>query len=200
MYCVYWIRLASHTEITTQGYVGITKDLKERIRAHKKNKRKTRFSCAIKSYGFNNLIVEVLHENLTLQEALSIEESLRPAQAIGWNCQKGGELGVESSWYENEDNRNKHSEATSEATKLGIKLKDSKEARSLRAKKCHAEGKYKGTMTGSKNPRAILNEDQVKFIKYTLISNYTNSEIAKMYDVKPYVIQFIRSGKNWKHI
>lgn len=200
MYCVYWIRLESHTDVTSQGYVGITKNLKERLKAHRKNKRKTRFSCAIKSHGFSNLIVEVLHENLSLQEALSIEQHLRPTQAIGWNCQKGGELGVESSWYENENNRSKHSEATSQATKLGIKLKDSKEARSLRAKKCHDEGKYKGSMTGSKNSRAILNEEQVKVIKYTLLSKYTNIEIANMYNVKPYVIQFIRKGKNWKHV
>lgn len=200
MYCVYWIRLQEHTDITKQGYVGITKNLKERIKAHKKNKRNTRFTCAIKSYGFSNLVVEVIHDSLTLQEALSIEQKLRPTQSIGWNCQKGGELGVEPSWYTNEENRNKHKEATSKATKLGIQNKDSKEARSARAKKCHETGNYKGSMTGSKNSKAILNEKQVKVIKYTLLDKYSNKEIAEMFKVKPYVIQFIRSGKNWKHV
>jgi len=200
MYIVYWIKSSEHTDLFTQGYVGITKNLKERLKAHKKNKRKTPFTCAIKKYGFKNLIVEVLHEVATLQEALSIEETLRPTSKIGWNCQKGGELGVESSWYENEANRNKHKEATALATKEAIKLKDSKEARSNRAKDNWKTGVYKDSFTGSKNPRALLNETQVKKIKYELLDNYTNSEIAKMFNVKPHVIQFIRVGKNWKHI
>ena len=203
MYCVYWIKLAEHTDVRTQGYIGITKDLKERLKAHKKNKRKTPFTCAINKHSFTNLIVEVLHENLTLTEALLTEESLRPTAKIGWNCQKGGELGVESSWYENEDNSQKHRKATSIATKTGIALKDTKEARSERAKKNWKDNaeSYKDSMLGSKNPRALLNEEQVKVIKYSLLpSGKSDKEIAAMFNVKPYVIQFIRSGKNWKHI
>lgn len=200
MYCVYWIKLAEHTDNLTQGYVGITKDLKERIKAHKKNKRKTPFTCAIKKHSFTNLIVEVLHENLTLTEALSIEESLRPSAKIGWNCQKGGELGVESSWYDNEDNSQKHREATSIATKAGIALKDTKEARAERAKQNWNSGAYEDSFKGSKNPRALLNEQQVTVIKYELLETHSNTEIAAMFNVKPYVIQFIRIGKNWKHI
>ena len=105
MYCVYWIRLKEHADVTDVGYVGITKNLAERLRAHKKNRRKSHLTNAFKKYGWDNLVVEVLHENLTLQEALSIEFSLRPTQSIGWNSQRGGELGVETSWYDNQDNR-----------------------------------------------------------------------------------------------
>jgi predicted GIY-YIG superfamily endonuclease len=200
MYNVYWIKSSEHTNPNTQGYVGITKNLKERLKAHKKNKHKTPFTCAIKKYGFKNLIVVVLHEVATLQEALSIEETLRPTGKIGWNCQKGGELGVESSWYNNEANRNKHKEATALATKEAIKLKDTKEARSNRAKDNWKTGAYKDSFTGSKNPKALLNETQVVEIKYSLLPKFSNKEIATMFNVKPHVIQFIRSGKNWRHI
>jgi len=54
---------------------------------------------------------------------------------------------------------------------------------------------------GSRNPKALLTEEQVKEIKYILIpSGKSNKEIASLFFVKPYVISFIRIGKNWKHI
>jgi predicted GIY-YIG superfamily endonuclease len=203
MYIVYWIKEKNHTDCSTQGYIGITKNLKERLRAHKKNKKASPFTSAKNKYGFDNLIVEVLADNLTITQALSIEKSLRPRQRIGWNCQVGGELGVESSWYDIEENSNKHSKATSEATKLGIANKDTKEARAERARINWLVNKdsYKDIVKGSKNPRAILNEENVIEIKYSLIPlGKTNKEIAELFNVKPYVISFIRSGKNWSHI
>ena len=201
MYCVYWIRLKEHTEISSNGYVGITKNLKERLRAHKKNRRKTHLTYAIKKYGWNNLVVEILHDNLTLQQALSIEFYLRPAQSIGWNSQRGGELGVEASWYNNEDNRQSHKEATSTATKAGIALKDTTEARAQRAKENWKNNResYQDIFKGSNNPRAILTEEQVKKIK-TLLSIKKTRELADLFGVHLHVIQQIKSGKNWKHI
>lgn len=203
MYSVYWIKLESHINPHTEGYIGITTNLKERLRAHKKNRRKLPITSAIKCYGWDNLIVEVLHENLKLQEALSIEFLLRPDIRIGWNCQKGGELGVESSWYNNEENRQKHKEATAKATKKAIALKDSTEARVERAKQnwINRKNSYRDISKGSKNPRAILNEEQVWEIKYILLpSGIHYKEIATMFCVKPHVIYFIKSGKNWSHI
>jgi predicted GIY-YIG superfamily endonuclease len=203
MYIVYWIKEKNHTDCSTQGYIGITKNLKERLRAHKKNKKENPFTSAKNKYGFDNLIVEVLADNLTITQALSIEKSLRPRQRIGWNCQVGGELGVESSWYDIEENSNKHSKATAEATKLAIANKDTKEARAERARITWLVNKdsYKDIVKGSKNPRAILNEENVIEIKYSLIPlGKTNKEIAELFNVKPYVISFIRSGKNWSHI
>lgn len=203
MYSVYWIKLESHTDAYTEGYIGITTNLKERLRSHKKNKRQSHFTSAIKCYGWDDLIVEVLHEGLTLQEALSTEFSYRPTIKIGWNCQRGGELGVESSWYENEENRQKHKEATAKATKKAIALKDSIEARAERAKLnwINKKDSYKDISKGSKNPRALLTEEQVWEIKYILLpSGICHKEIATMFCVKPHVIYFIKSGKNWSHI
>lgn len=201
MYCVYWIRREEHTSSSTEGYVGITSNLPERLRAHKKNRKKLPFTNAIKKYGFENLIVEVLHDNLNQQEALSIEKHLRPTQSIGWNSQRGGELGVESSWYLDKDNRNRHREATSKATKIGIAAKDTTEARAQRARDNwkHNRDSYKNISRGSNNPRAILTEEQVRAIKKRLPFEKTRA-LADEFNVRIHVIQQIKSGKNWSHI
>jgi predicted GIY-YIG superfamily endonuclease len=202
MYCVYWIRREDYTDPSATGYIGITSNLTSRLKSHKKNRRKTPFTMAIKKYGWETLIVDILHENLTIQEALSIENTLRPEQRIGWNCQRGGELGVESSWYDIEDNRSKHRESTSIATKKGIAIKDTKEARAQRARgnwKNKPES-YRDVSLGSNNPRAILTEEQVKYIKVQLSGGETTQKLADLFNVRIHVIQQIKSGKNWSHV
>jgi predicted GIY-YIG superfamily endonuclease len=202
MYCVYWIHAQHHTDISTQGYVGITKNFDERVRAHNKNRKKTPLTDAIRKYGKANLVYSVLHRDCPLSEALSLECQLRPEINIGWNLQKGGELGVDSSWYDKHENKEAHSKATSDGTRMGILKKDSKEARSERAKlNWKLSDKYIGISKGDKNPRAILTEDMVRDIKYTHIANgLSNADIATMYGVKPYLISFIRTGKNWSYV
>lgn len=201
MYYVYWIRSKKHTDVLTQGYVGITSNLPDRLRSHKKNKRKTPLTCAVSKHGWDNLVVDILHEGLSLQDALSIELNLRPSIHIGWNCQKGGELGVDSSWYKDAKNRSKHRDATSVATKAGIAEKDTTEARSLRAKanwKIHRNS-YNGISKGSNNPRAVLTENDVRSIK-GMLSTHSTRELADKFRVRIHVIQQIKSGKNWSHI
>lgn len=203
MYCLYWIRLEEHTDINLEGYVGITTNFKERIRAHRKCRIANHFTNAKNKYGWDNLIKEVITENLTKEQALLLEFNYRPFQNIGWNSQIGGELGVESSWYSIKENSDKHRSATSIATLKAIASKDSKEARSKRAKESWSKTRDKRVkaVTGDNNPRALLTESQVRTIKYELIpSGLSNTEIAKMFCVKHYVISFIRSGKNWSHI
>lgn len=203
MYCVYWIRKEDHTDINTQGYVGITKDFKERMRSHGKNRKKTPLTNALKFYGFDTLVKEIVASELTQAEALSLEYKLRPAINIGWNLQKGGELGVDSSWYESDVNKLKHRSATSKATKIAIAAKDTTERRSDRAKESWKKTREArvACVTGENNPKARLTEKQVREIKYELIpQGLSNPEIAEMFSVKHYVICFIRNGKTWKHV
>jgi predicted GIY-YIG superfamily endonuclease len=202
-YCVYWIHTSNHSDALSQGYIGITCNFKERLKAHRKNKKKTKLTDAIKAYGWENLHKDILFHNLSLQKALDIEHIYRIMPNIGWNLQKGGELGVDKSWYNLSENKRKHSLATSVNTKLGILNKDTVETRSNRAKLSRINNKesYKNVSVGSNNGKAKLNEDQVIKIKCELLpSEMTNKEIGLVYGVKPYVIQFIRIGKTWKHI
>lgn len=143
IYCVYWIGTLEHNNFFQQGYIGITKNLKNRIYSHFKNKRKTILTNVFKKYKKSDLIIKILHSNLTLEESLKLENFYRPSLNIGWNLQIGGNIGVESEWYNIPENKEKHSRNTSIKTKEGIKLKDSKEARSNRAKKSWENGYYK---------------------------------------------------------
>ena len=202
MYCLYWIHLKEHVSIN-EGYIGITLDFKKRMISHKKSKGKTHFKNAISKYGYDNLIKEILYESLTLEKALFLEDMYRPTQNIGWNSQKGGIIGVEKEWYLIEENKLKHSNNTSLATKKWISEKDSKEKRSLRAKKSWADNikSYENISVGSKNPRALLNEIQVSCIKCRLLKDgIKDYKIAELYKVKPHVIHFIRTNRNWKHV
>lgn len=202
-YCVYWIHNPNHNDKLTEGYIGITFNFKERMRAHKKNKKKSKLTDAIKSYEWNNLQKDILFNNLTLKEALNIEKNFRPLPSIGWNIQVGGELGVDKEWYDIPENKLKHSINTSVATKKGIKEKDSTKARSKRARISRIKNadSYINVFVGSKNPRALLNENKVKEIKCKLIpSGMKLKEIAELYNVGKHVISFIKTGKNWKHV
>jgi len=113
MYCVYWIHSKEYSDIFFEGYVGISKDFKERMRFHKKNKRETILTNAIKKYSWNNLQKDIIISNLNLEQALLAEAFYRPRPRIGWNLLVGGILGVDSSWYLSEENKSKHSKATS---------------------------------------------------------------------------------------
>lgn len=53
---------------------------------------------------------------------------------------------------------------------------------------------------GSKNGRAVLNEADVKDIKGLLHQGYSQSEIARMYEVTPRTVCAINAGTLWSHV
>ena len=75
---IYWIHSESETDITTQGYVGITKNLKRRIREHTNEKD------FVKDRIFD---VFLCGERDFCKE---IERQLRPKKNIGLNIAAGG--------------------------------------------------------------------------------------------------------------
>lgn len=202
-YNVYWIHLENHYNPYTQGYIGITKDIKQRFNEHKKARHKYRISFAIKKYGWENLIKDVLFSKLSKASALEIERSYRPIENIGWNYKVGGDAGIPSDWYLDDNNKKKHSLNTSIATKKAIAEKDSREKRSARAINVWVNKPYvyANISSGSNNPKARLNEQQVYNIRFNLIPmGLSNSEIAAAYNVKNYVISQIKTNKTWKHV
>jgi hypothetical protein len=92
---VYWIHKAQHTDITKEGYVGITHGMaRERWVNHKSaSKRKADQNCkvvnnAIRKYP--DLIYEVVLVADTREYCEHIEGLLRPTNNIGWNIARGG--------------------------------------------------------------------------------------------------------------
>lgn len=95
--CVYWIHLHSHSDIYSEGYVGVAVDVPTRLNRHLNvtSKLDVHFGRAIRLYGWENLKKEIVftgHE----QECYKYEEKLRPSFQIGWNEAIGGKGGDRS--------------------------------------------------------------------------------------------------------
>ena len=92
---VYWIHKPEHTDITKQGYVGITHNMaRDRWIAHKSaSRRKTDQNCKVVNNAIRkhpNLIYEVVLVADTREYCERIEGLLRPTNNIGWNIARGG--------------------------------------------------------------------------------------------------------------
>lgn len=95
--CLYWIRLPEHTDIFTQGYVGITNNFEYRLYQHINNSGnpkqyknyRTEFRVALESRNF--IATKILEA--TREYCLDVEAKLRPEWVVGWNLAKGGNGG-----------------------------------------------------------------------------------------------------------
>jgi hypothetical protein len=89
MVSVYWIRHQDHTDMFSQGYVGISNNVKRRMLNHFSKPSNTHLKNAINKYGWKNLVKEVV---LLADKdyCLDIEKKLRPTDFIGWNATAGG--------------------------------------------------------------------------------------------------------------
>lgn len=89
MSAVYWIHHKNHTDMFSQGYIGVSKNVKKRWYDHNWKPQNNHLSNAIKKYGWDNLIKEVI---LIGEQSycLDVEAKLRPNPQIGWNLIAGG--------------------------------------------------------------------------------------------------------------
>jgi len=86
---VYWIRCQDHTDMTSQGYIGVSKNANDRFTQHFKRTQNRHLKFAIEKYGWDNLVkTQILIANQDY--CLDIERKLRPTDGIGWNCVAGG--------------------------------------------------------------------------------------------------------------
>ena len=92
---VYWIRASHHSDVTSEGYVGVSNNAKKRwLYGHRWAHRKKRhdnnlFSNAISKYGWDNLIKTVL-VIADKEYCYDLERKLRQTKEIGWNLVAGG--------------------------------------------------------------------------------------------------------------
>ena len=94
---VYWLRHQSHTDILTQGYVGVTNNFTTRLRNHKSKKCNPHLTHAIEKYGWENIVkqIVVIAEDTY---CLMFEKKLRATANIGWNVVEGGGKPPVSRW------------------------------------------------------------------------------------------------------
>jgi predicted GIY-YIG superfamily endonuclease len=88
---VYWIRCVDHTDMFSQGYIGVSKNVQRRFVEHQRKSENAHLKNAIKKYGWDALVKT---EILISDEAYctDIETKLRPTKNIGWNIGVGGGL------------------------------------------------------------------------------------------------------------
>ena len=84
---VYWIRLSTHTDVYSEGYVGFSQDEKRRFEEHHRS-----FYTVGKQIRENQeeIVFETLKEVNSLEEAKELEKHYRPQELIGWNIAPGG--------------------------------------------------------------------------------------------------------------
>jgi hypothetical protein len=86
---LYWICADSHSDVSKEGYVGISMDAELRWNQHGRGLHNRHFKNAIEKHGWDNLQKKVLLVS-TRQYCLEIEQKLRPTENIGWNIAIGG--------------------------------------------------------------------------------------------------------------
>jgi hypothetical protein len=87
-YCLYWIHYPDQKDPMLEGYIGITGDFHTRIETHSKYTKYAHIKNRIDS----GAIATILQENLTKEQAESLELVHRPEENIGWNIAKGGNI------------------------------------------------------------------------------------------------------------
>jgi len=92
---VYWIRAEHHSDMTLDGYIGVSKNAQKcwlygHNWAHRKGRHDNqRLANAITKYGWDNLIKTVLVV-ADEQYCYDLERKLRPTEKVGWNLVMGG--------------------------------------------------------------------------------------------------------------
>lgn len=94
---VYWLHLKDHTDVFTQGYVGVTTRLIDiRFKEHC-SKFKSSYNqynplhLAFAKYGLDAIVRTRLCV-CSVKEAYEIEKLFRPFEYMGWNTSEGGKL------------------------------------------------------------------------------------------------------------
>lgn len=90
---VYWIHLSNHTDINTEGYIGVSNNPKRRFLEHLndskvRNDKNPFFGRVLKNH--KSEVTQTIIFQGTEESCYSLEESLRPNRNIGWNANKGG--------------------------------------------------------------------------------------------------------------
>jgi predicted GIY-YIG superfamily endonuclease len=90
-FVVYWIREQSHTDLMTQGYIGVSGNVEQRFASHRnmENGTNAHLRHAIQKHGWDKMVKSVLLM-ASKEYCLDIERKLRPTEKIGWNLTIGG--------------------------------------------------------------------------------------------------------------
>jgi hypothetical protein len=92
---IYWIHLTSHTDIESQGFVGVSTNYLKRYKVHRNSSFKnthTNQKLATAFTTHSDIVVDVFMVGIKTY-CYQIEAQLRPTPNIGWNISPGGKVG-----------------------------------------------------------------------------------------------------------
>jgi hypothetical protein len=94
---IYWIRLRSHTDYTSQGYIGVTKRGTKRLSDHftalaAGTHKNPHLTSAFKKYGLEAFVSDTLFIGEE-KYCYEIEAQWRASHNVGWNIAPGGHRG-----------------------------------------------------------------------------------------------------------
>lgn len=94
IHTIYWLRHKNHTDLMSEGYVGVSSNLKERLRQHFKNATNGYhsdkiLSKAIVKYSKDEIVCDILIYG-EKEYCYQTEKLIRPKSFIGWNTKEGG--------------------------------------------------------------------------------------------------------------
>ncbi len=90
---IYWIHLPYHTDLFSQGYIGVSKVPKKRLNEHFRLLKHGQHENPILMNAFKKYGIQLIQTVvLTGSESYcyEMEERIRPTDHIGWNINKGG--------------------------------------------------------------------------------------------------------------
>lgn len=134
---MYWIFDESCVDPFKDGYIGVTKQLKIRLKSHLRFKRAPPSS-----------LVRIMFSG-TREECFIFEKYLRPRKGIGWNNAVGGSHGWRVGFSHSDETRSKMKDAwTSQRREKASKLRKEINQRLIGQKR----PKQSESMRGEKNP------------------------------------------------
>ena len=120
---IYWIRTKGHSDIMSEGYIGVSNNTEKRFAKHRAQANQMthinpKFANAVKKYGWDNIVFSIVSIGVN-KYCLELETKLRPEKEIGWNIAPGG--GMPSIKFGKENPMcNPEVAAKTAATKKGI--------------------------------------------------------------------------------
>jgi group I intron endonuclease len=199
-------------------YVGqTTKTIQQRKTRHRKdankNKDDFRFYNAVREYGIDGFVWEQIdtaesREELDRKEIEWIihYDSTNPDK--GYNLRLGGSRGKHNDesrkkmtdWQIGRINSSESNEKRRETLKgripywlIGKKLTPEHIKKVVEANR----GKLHASIRGEKNKKSKITEETARNIKIDIQNGMKNSSIAQKYGISRFIVQGIKSGKNW---
>jgi hypothetical protein len=160
IYSVYWIHLLEHTDIMSEGYVGVSNNPKRRLSEHKlASKKQLNVNPYFERILNKHSVTQTIVFQGTEEECYLQEEKLRPVKNLGWNINKGGQKPPSMKGVPRSDETKKK---ISKSLTGHTHSKETREKISKKSKQriCSEETRQKisNSLIGKKRPEEVVNK------------------------------------------